>query len=117
METIIGVPKLDKYFLKGNGLISEQLAIIFKKTSVYEPSYLMRRKLQQNRKLDLITDLQRCDVFSILNVLDVVEGTFIQFLPRQIIAYKVKDNAMPHKSFTYEFSKIFNTKTTQSRAI
>lgn len=71
------MPKLDKIFFKGNGLISEQLAIIFKKTSVYEPSYLMRRKLQQNKKLDLITDFQRSDVFSILNVLDVVEGTFI----------------------------------------
>ena len=67
-------------------MISEQLAIIFKETSVYEPSYLMRRKLQKKRGLDLVTDFPSSDVFSLLNVLDVVKGTFIHLLTRQRIA-------------------------------
>ena len=60
----------------GNGLISEQLAMIFRKTSVYEPSILMRRKLKKKRQLNIVRDsnLLRSDVFSVLNVLDVVEG-------------------------------------------
>ena len=58
-------------------MISEELAIIFKETSVYEPMYFMRRKLKKKRRLDLVTEFPNSDVLSLLIVIDVVEGTFI----------------------------------------